>query len=478
MNIDGSDPKSVFYHFLYNSKISYVGAGSSGLGLLSLNKSNDSYKILTTNNENVVCSKLFIKIVPIYTNPVKQPSFSLLLPDMYNASYIQASIYSNHENDFCKEVYMQNKIYKKTNDNLEPVCPPIVYSEALDNNKSIDLLNKLSSLVDKSHYTEDEDDTMDPLNDLSNRYQQNKTLRLGIIGMGFTEGYVSLFSMFHNNYPNITHYLNLALYELIRLYLIGYMHGDMSLANIMINTNYNYNGTRSGRAMLIDFGMTFTHKYTEEDIKTILIRMLTTETEFSGLTPMEHANYKWFVNYTNNSNNLPSIIQEINNLRESISAHSTQMIDMISTTYPKVLNKIRMYNATETDNTNIFYGGLKNTIQSEDVIPYTMNTSLVGKLVPQSKTISKIEFNSIFNPNNLDIPQLLDAYLRTLYMGQQTIQEGIKSIIDKTGGKKGRKRKYSRISSKHRKLTFTKKQRINRKIKTSRKSKSRRAQRR
>lgn len=475
MNIDGSDPKSVFYHFLYNSKISYVGAGSSGLGLLSLNKSNDSYKILTTNNENVVCSKLFIKIVPIYTNPVKQPSFSLLLPDMYNASYIQASIYSNHENDFWKEVYMQNKIYKKTNDNLEPVCPPIVYSEALDNNKSIDLLNKLTSLVDKSHYTEDEDDTMDPLNDLSNRYQKNKTLRLGIIGMGFTEGYVSLFSMFHNNYPNITHYLNLALYELIRLYLIGYMHGDMSLANIMINTNYNYNGTRSGRAMLIDFGMTFTHKYTEEDIKTILIRMLTTETEFSGLTPMEHANYKWFVNYTNNSNNLSSIIQEINNLRESISAHSTQMIDMISTTYPKVLNKIRMYNATETDNTNIFYGGLKNTIQSEDVIPYTMNTSLVGKLVPLSKTISKIEFNNIFNPNNLDIPQLLDAYLRTLYMGQQTIQEGIKSIIDKTGGKKGRKRKYSRISSKHRKLTFTKKQRINRKIKTSRKSKSRRA---
>jgi hypothetical protein len=174
---------------------------------------------------------------------------------MYNASYIQASIYSNHEDDFWKEVYMQNTIYKKTNDNLEPVCPPIVYSEALDNNKSIDLLNKLSSLVDN---TEDEDD---PLNVLSNRYQQNKTLRLGIIGMGFTEGYVSLFSMYRNNYPNITHYLNLALYELIRLYLIGYMHGDMSLANIMINTNYNYNGTRSGRAMLIDFGMTFTHQY-------------------------------------------------------------------------------------------------------------------------------------------------------------------------------------------------------------------------
>ena len=61
MNISpGRDPKDVFNDFIGSSVISYVGAGSSGLGLLSSNPDKDSYKILTTNNENVVCSELFI----------------------------------------------------------------------------------------------------------------------------------------------------------------------------------------------------------------------------------------------------------------------------------------------------------------------------------------------------------------------------------------------------------------------------------
>jgi hypothetical protein len=56
--IPDSNPKDVFYGFLNSSKINYIGAGSSGLGVLASNTTNDSYKILTTNNENVVCSKL------------------------------------------------------------------------------------------------------------------------------------------------------------------------------------------------------------------------------------------------------------------------------------------------------------------------------------------------------------------------------------------------------------------------------------
>ena len=46
MNINpDKTPTDVFYEFLNNSVISYVGAGSSGLGLLSANTINDSYKI-------------------------------------------------------------------------------------------------------------------------------------------------------------------------------------------------------------------------------------------------------------------------------------------------------------------------------------------------------------------------------------------------------------------------------------------------
>ena len=66
MNIDINNPTRAFYTFLQNSNISYVGAGSSGLGLQLLNTENSNYKVLTTNNENVVCSKLFLKLVPIF----------------------------------------------------------------------------------------------------------------------------------------------------------------------------------------------------------------------------------------------------------------------------------------------------------------------------------------------------------------------------------------------------------------------------
>jgi hypothetical protein len=438
MNIDPTKtPTDVFYEFLNNSVISYVGAGSSGLGLLSTNTINDSYKILTTNNENVVCSKIFIKLVPI-SGAFKKPKFKLSIPDIY-----PALISSSTEFDFWNEVNIQTNIYKETNEGLEAVCPPIVYSESLDNDKSMELLNSLFLLPYSSY---DHDMSTDPIFELYNRYKNDPTLKIGIIGMGFTEGYNSLFAMFRDNHPNITKYFDLAIYELLRLYVVGYLHGDISLANIMINTDYNYTGTNSGRAMLIDFGMAFDHEYEDmPDIPVILQRMRTTRTPFTGLTPMEHENYKWFANYTTNIEN---VTRAIRRLITSITSHNEKMIDMIATTYPDVLAQIRTYNSN-SQYKNIFYGGLKNVTQLEDVITpdYKM---LDVKPVSKSKMLSMIEFNHIFNPKNLDIPLLLDAYLHTLNLGEQTIRAGIKSVKGKTGGRKqkrssrNRKRKTKR----------------------------------
>jgi len=119
MNISedsNSQSAHVFLDFILGSTLSYVGAGSSGLGLSSLNTTNDFYKILTTNNENVVCSNLFIKLVPIYTVQTDPEKFDLYVPGTR-----VALIYPTAEKDFWKEVYLQNEIYKKTNENLEPI---------------------------------------------------------------------------------------------------------------------------------------------------------------------------------------------------------------------------------------------------------------------------------------------------------------------------------------------------------------------
>jgi len=457
INID-SNPKDVFYDFLNSSVITYVGAGSSGLGVLASNANNDNYKILTTDNKNVVCSKIFVKIVPIYTDMDAriQPSFSLLLPGMYSAS-----IYSNAEVDFWNEVYLQSKIYKKTNEFLEAVCPPIVYSECLDNASSIEMLEKLFSLVDK---TSEHDESDDPMFELYNRYyMNNRTLKLGIIGMGFTEGYTSLYSMFRSNYPNITRYFDLAIYELLRLYSAGYIHGDFSLANVMINTDYNYTGTNSGRAMLIDFGMTFRHNYKDRDIPVILQKMLRTATPYSGITPMEHGNYRWFVNYI--TNNLEEITISIKNLNQMITAHIHKMVDMIDITYPEVLANIRMYNDTE-QHTNIFNGGFKNRDDAYEVEnKMFVSNTMMSKPESKSNTLSMSEFNHIFNPNNLNVPQLLDAYLRTLRLGEESIRAGIISVKGKMGGKKQKRGSRNR---KRRRIQKTRRRRVYRSKKTHR----------
>ena len=446
MNINPDrTPKDVFDEFLTNSVISYVGAGSSGLGLLSANTINDSYKILTTNNENVVCSKIFIKLVPI-TAPYKKINFRLSLPGIYTAS-----ISSSTEFEFWNEVNIQTHIYKETNEGLEPVCPPIVYSESLDNDKSMELLNKLFLLPYSSY---DHDMSTDPMFELYNRYKGDPTLKLGIIGMGFTEGYNSLFSMFRNNHPNITQYFDLAIYELLRLYAVGYIHGDISLANIMINTDYNYTGTNSGRAMLIDFGMAFDHEYEDTpDIPVILERMRTARTPTTGLTPMEHENYKWFVDYTTNIENVSRAIRR---LITSIISHNEKMIAMIEATYPVVLESIRTYNDSNQYK-HVFRGGLKNASQVENAL-YIQNKMLDVKHESKSNTLSMSEFNHIFNPNNLNIPELLDSYLHTLNLGEQSIQTGIKSVKGKMGGKK--QKRLSRIRKRSSHIQKTRRRRV------------------
>jgi len=442
------NPKDVFYDFINSSVISYVGAGSSGLGLLSSNPTNDSYKILTTNNENVVCSELFIKIVPIYSDKTFQPLFK----DLYiRKDDLWAEIFSSAEPEFWNEVRIQNEIYKKTNENLEPICPPIVFSECLDNATSIAMLEMLFDNIDKSAIPPDLFRVMmedDPLNKIATklRLPRYHGIKLGIIGMGFTTGYQSLHSAVRGkDIAEKKPYLDLAVYELLRLYSIGYLHGDFSQTNIMINPAYNYTGTNSGRAMIIDFGMTFKHNEPDLDVLRILERMRDTRVPFIGIAPTQHANYNWFINYINRYRE--NIVASLEALKQSVSDHSVAMINMIQSTYPAVLEQIRAYNAT-MGSENIFYGGFKNASQIEDVItPYIQNKMLDVK--PVSKSTSMLEFNNIFNPKNLDIPQLLDAYLRTLNLGEQSIQAGIKSVKGKMGGKKQNRKRKQKTKRRH-----------------------------
>ena len=146
--------------------------------------------------------------------------------------------------------------------------------------------------------------------------------------------------------------------------------------------------------------------------------------------------YNWFINYINRYSR-ESIVASLDALKQSVSDHSTAMIQMIQTTYSDVLAQIRAYNAT-IGSENIFYGGFKNASQIEDPSYKILDVKSMYNPVAKSKsnTLSMIEFKEIFNPNNLDIPLLLEAYLHTLNLGEQSIQAGIKNVKAKMGGNK------------------------------------------
>jgi hypothetical protein len=438
MNIDiNNEPENIFYTFLRDSKISYVTAGASGLGLQLLNTENDSYKILTTNNENVVCSKLFLKLVPIY-NSVIDLTFDFLIPGRSNML-----MYSSLETTFWSEVQKQIIIYKETNDNLEPICPPIVYTECQENDKARTFIQ---ALINQHNDEIEHDDTDDPLIVIYNKYKRYPTLKLGIIAMGFTTDYVPLYIAIRNNRTNVRVYLELAIYELLRLYSIGYLHGDFSKSNIMINPSYNYTGSNSGRAMLIDFGMTYEHNYTDTSVLAILNNMLQTRVPFTNVLPIEHANYKWLQEYiTATGANIADTFKE---LFSQIMAHNSLMIDMIQNMHPDILSQIRSYNGTTTNN-NIFSGGFVSNIENAPNEMIVQTRSKNNMYIKQANTISITQFNSIFNPNKLNILKLKDAYLHTLMLGDKSIKYGTKQIDMARGGKKRRKRRstLSRIKN-------------------------------
>lgn len=472
MNIDINNPKDVFYSFLNGSKVSYVAAGSGGLGLELLNMENTTYKTLTTDNKNVVCSKIFLKLVPLmkeesyddfefneveYEETLKT-KFEFLVPG-HSFSVVHTSL----DTEFWSEVEKQTIIYKESVNNLEPICPPILYTKCYDHSESNHLINLLYEQRDDKTRTNIDDDE-DPLLVIEDIFDTKPKLRLGVIAMGFTTDYITLHKAIRNDPSKKDLYIKLSIYELLRLYTLGYLHGDFSLSNIMINPTYNYTGTNTGRAMLIDFGMTFQHNYTDTNIVSILNKMLNTRVPNNGVLPIEHNNYKWLKRYIEQHGE--NIENKIGELAGQINTHNSNMINMIQNTYPDILVQIRSYVNTQT-NTNIFTGGFMLDKQHTTNGRTIQNKSKTD--IKPSYSISVDKFNSIFNPNNLDILKLKDDYLHTLMLGYTSIKHGKKHKGKFVGGKK--RRKHKPISSRNRKTKSKKRNRKPKSKKRNRKTK-------
>ena len=231
-----------FLDFITNSKINKLSQGSNGITYVAeLDKKTNyvsKFKNFYFNDFNKPVQKLLIKLC--------------FIGDGDNEDMIFDNLSIVDERSFIKEVNFQIRIFNKTYQYLQPLCPAVVYS-------SIEFCNDptMQILIAK----------IAKINLFCRKYINN--IRIGIIAMEYANDFNVLNDDIHDAIAeNITkpfNYINkifYGIYLIIKLAEIGYSHGDYHLGNILINNkdatfiSSNIFIENPAYPLLIDFGFT------------------------------------------------------------------------------------------------------------------------------------------------------------------------------------------------------------------------------
>ena len=97
--------------------------------------------------------------------------------------------------------------------------------------------------------------------------------------------------------PSTNFNVGLTIYEMWRLFNLGYIHGDPHTNNIMFNPFYDYIEGRRGRVILLDFGATFRHNLplipAERMIEVADAQINHTSHLWTANKALSHPGYQW-----------------------------------------------------------------------------------------------------------------------------------------------------------------------------------------
>ena len=313
----GYDEESAAIFFIQNSTCDIISYKTKGgiIFKLTLNRGITSpYSDSRSIDTNKSINQIILKLVFLHE------SKNFVLSDKV--------IYNNQTDiDFTNEVEIQKDVYSKSfGVDLEPICPSIAFSKIFIETNTTEYLTDLLSIAS----------TVQKCNTIIERLiTQISDFKIGVIMMELLDGfsnltdYIQVRLLYQKRIPTSptqTYYLDLALFELYLLYNIGYIHGDITLANLMLNRKYQYlDRQHPGRVIIIDFGATFLHSLTEKILPDNIVRVAelcrTIGSPFYGSIADEQAStwpsYDWLDYYKENKDESNIRLNEIYNMRQA-----------------------------------------------------------------------------------------------------------------------------------------------------------------
>lgn len=239
--LDAND-KDAFHHFLQNSTLSFLRSGSFGTTyVLALNPDVESkYLSLDASNYSKPVKEILLKTTFVYPISLK---IDVLDPKENKKTKNSTTTVDN----FYEEVNIQTNTYLRTMEYLQPICPAILYANALEINDPF--IEKITSTFD---------------NNLMNKLRNLPGIKIGFIAMELMSNTITAYEAIQEK-AFYEGYVAKIYYTLIEFIMkTGYNHGDFHFGNILLNMSVtDYFFGKKGKATLIDFG--FTEKLSQEN---------------------------------------------------------------------------------------------------------------------------------------------------------------------------------------------------------------------
>jgi len=255
LQIDSSNAKDAFEHFISNSTITLLSRGSFGLTFIAnLNPGvQTNYKHLVWSRYDLPVETLLFKVSCVYNLDNGEQREKIDLSQQNN----NIALTSVDIKEFKQEVNTQIDIFFKSITYLQPYCPGIVYANDYKNSEeTYILLDNITNNISDNIYS-------GVLRSIKQSLMGGECSSIGIIGMEFLNGYDTIYNLNRLNPDTTFNNYMLGYYILMKVAVdTGYSHGDFHSSNLLLNpydigyfNKAKVNNIPLGSPMMIDFGL-------------------------------------------------------------------------------------------------------------------------------------------------------------------------------------------------------------------------------